>query len=158
MNSKHVSQMKHPAQPVGVDDSGIVRFKRNAIVDFLIRDARPGFDMNTIIRKVFAGEFSREDMVQFYQLIGYSVEGFGDLSLVPDAEYEAAKREAATLMSPRFVIRFNDVVKSFNQGSGYPVALADATRYDTRDEAEAFMNEQLAGGDMEVLDEVEASG
>jgi len=82
--------MKNPNQPLVRDDQGVIRFKRNAIVDFLVRDMRPGYDMNTIVTKAREGEFSNEDLVQFYQLIGYSVSGYSDLSLVPDPEKDRA--------------------------------------------------------------------
>jgi hypothetical protein len=75
--------MKHPIQPLS-SVSGVIRFKENAIVKFLL-DNGPN-DMNTLARM----SFSIEDRVQFAQLIGYSLSGFGELSYVPDADWEAA--------------------------------------------------------------------
>lgn len=78
--------MKHPIQPLALDPHGVLRFKKNTIVQFLL-DAGP-FDMNQIAIK----EFSAEDQEQFAQLIGYSLSGFGDLSYVSDETYETAER------------------------------------------------------------------
>lgn len=66
--------MPHPMQPIIQDDSGVIRFQKNAIVRFLL-DAGP-FDMNQIALM----PFTQEDREQFAQLIGYSVSGFGELS------------------------------------------------------------------------------
>ena len=75
----------HPIQPL-VDDSGTLRFKRNAIVCYLLDNG--GLDMNEL-----AGlSFSREDREQFAQLIGYSLSVFGELSYVSDETYAAAER------------------------------------------------------------------
>jgi hypothetical protein len=91
------NDLKHPPQPVGIDEHGVIRFKRNAIVDFLVRDMRPGYDMNTIVTKYHRGEFSYEDLVQFYQLIGYSISGYGDLSAVKDEDWDKANELAEPL-------------------------------------------------------------
>lgn len=71
---------KHPTQPVEYDENGVIRFKKNAIVRWMLDQGGLGrkFDMNEISIQ----EFSIEDRVQFAQLIGYSVSGFGDLSYV----------------------------------------------------------------------------
>jgi hypothetical protein len=78
--------MKHPIQQLEQDDKGVLRFKGNAIVRYLL-DAGP-FDMNHIAMK----QFSDEDQEQFAQLIGYSLSGFGELSYVSDETYAAAER------------------------------------------------------------------
>jgi hypothetical protein len=75
----------HPIQPIETDAEGVMRFRSNRIVCDLL-DQGP-FDMNTIGR----GKYSREDRVQFAQLIGYSLEGFGELSYVSDVDFEAAE-------------------------------------------------------------------
>jgi hypothetical protein len=77
--------MTHPMQPIIVADDGVIRFKPNKIVELLLEDSteRGRIDMNTIA--VWLGErrVSVEDMVQFAQLLGYSVSGMGDLDYVP---------------------------------------------------------------------------
>ena len=79
-----MKRAKHPVQPLYEDEHGVVRFKPNRIVRFLL-DSGP-FDMN----KLAAMDFSREDYVQFAQLIGYSLGGFGELSYVKDKDYKRA--------------------------------------------------------------------
>lgn len=78
--------MKHPVQPLDLDEHGVLRFKANAIVRFLL-DAGP-FDMN----KLAMMNFSQEDREQFAQLIGYSLSGFGELSYVSDETYDRAQK------------------------------------------------------------------
>lgn len=63
----------HPIQPLVVDKHGVVRFKQNAIVRWLL-DEGP-FDLNQIALK----DFSQEDQEQLAQLIGYSHSGAFDL-------------------------------------------------------------------------------
>ena len=81
----------HPIQPLYKDPSGIVRFKDNAIVLFLL-DNGP-FDMNALAIRAF----SNEDREQFAQLIGYSLCGFGDLDYVSDETYERAEEQEIVL-------------------------------------------------------------
>lgn len=80
-------KVKHPVQPLVKDEYGVVRFKRNAIVRFLL-DAGP-FDMN----KLAIIEFSNEDREQFAQLIGYSLSGWSDLSYVSEEAYNKAAKQ-----------------------------------------------------------------
>lgn len=76
--------MNNPDQPLYTDERGTTRFKKNAIVRFLL-DAGP-FDMNALARM----DFSDDDRAQFAQLIGYSLGGFSELSYVSDEAYERA--------------------------------------------------------------------
>ena len=69
-----VNDTMHPMQPVEIDKKGVMRFKKNAIVEFLLEHGP--FDMNDLA----CMNFSDDDRVQFAQLIGYSVSGFANLS------------------------------------------------------------------------------
>lgn len=69
----------HPMQPIFVDDEGVIRFRQNALVRFLL-DANGKIDMN-VLAHVPA---SAEERAHFAQLIGYSVSGWGDLSYVAE--------------------------------------------------------------------------
>lgn len=91
--------LPHPTQPIGWDGKGVIRFKRNALVDHLLTCASEGrkYDLNDIVRDAHASKFapaiwSREDYEQLMQLVGYSVCGFGELPLarrrVVDAAYD----------------------------------------------------------------------
>lgn len=73
--------MKHPLQPVIIDPKGVQRFQKNAIVDFLLKFGR---NNGTGLNELAIMDFSREDWIQFYQLIGHSVSGFTELSCVDD--------------------------------------------------------------------------
>lgn len=66
-----MSPAKHPIQPLYKSESGVVRFKPNAIVQYLLDNG--GISMNDIA----CLDFSREDREQFAQLIGYSHSGAG---------------------------------------------------------------------------------
>jgi hypothetical protein len=88
MATKRAAELKLPIQPL-VNDNGIVRFRANSIVAFLL-DAGP-FDMNQLARM----HFTPEDREQFAQLIGYSLSGFAELDYVSDETLKRAqKREA----------------------------------------------------------------
>jgi hypothetical protein len=78
--------MKQPIQPTYKDNNGIIRFQGNEIVRYLLDNG--GIDLNHLARQK---GFSREDWVQFAQLIGYSVSGWSDLSYVTDQDYEAVQ-------------------------------------------------------------------
>lgn len=86
---------KHSMQPLIRDEQGVIRFQQNPIVRFLL-DAGP-FDMNQLAAMPFADE----DRAHFAQLIGYSVSGYGELSYVSDAAYEAAAEGAGRLAEER---------------------------------------------------------
>ena len=73
--------LKHPMQPIGFDDAGIIRFKENKIVSFLLDSGT--FDLNQIRRMLAEGVFTNEDYTHLMQLIGYSVSGYGELNTSP---------------------------------------------------------------------------
>lgn len=85
--------MDHPIQPLEKDSNGVIRFKKNAIVEFLLDHG--GFDMNSLAQM----KFSDEDREQFAQLIGYSIGGFADLSYASDDVIEEAYKMADILRS-----------------------------------------------------------
>jgi hypothetical protein len=76
---------RHPVQPLVIDPHGRVRFKRNAIVDYLAEGK-----LNDLARM----DFPQEDWEQLAQLIGYSLDGFGTLSYVTDETWERAASHA----------------------------------------------------------------
>lgn len=85
----------HPIQPLVLDEQGVLRFKKNKIVEFLLDNG--GIDLN----QIGMGDFSREDREQFAQLIGYSYSGAGDLDYTSNevldtaiSMYENGKSEA----------------------------------------------------------------
>ena len=79
-----------PMQPL-VDVNGVTRFKKNGVVDALYEHGvKTGFGLN----ELHCMDFSDEDRMQFAQLIGYSLSGYGELSYVTDDAYEAAEQAA----------------------------------------------------------------
>ena len=100
---------KQPMQPIVMSKRkqdgpfGVIRFQENAIVRFLLDWAsQRGMDLNALALM----EFSAEDRMQFAQLIGYSVSGFGELSyarpvVIREADAAAEKLLAARVRSER---------------------------------------------------------
>jgi hypothetical protein len=86
VNNDKRNNLRHPIQPLAKDEHGIVRFKDNKIVRYLLDNG--GIDLNMIATR----GFTREDHEQFAQLIGYSLSGFGDLSYVKDETWESASQ------------------------------------------------------------------
>ena len=69
---------RHPVQPLVYDEHGTLRFKKNAIVRFLLDNGN--FDLDKLERM----NFTDGDWEQFLQLIGYSVSGFGEWACVTE--------------------------------------------------------------------------
>lgn len=82
--------MKRPIQPLYLDKDGRPRFLSNKIVEHLLGLCQEHglCDMN----KLAMIDFSQDDREQFAQLIGYSLDGFGELSYVGDETYSAASQ------------------------------------------------------------------
>ena len=76
----------HPSQFVEVADDGILRFRTNEIVRYMV-DNGP-WDLNTLSQ---IGD--PQDYAQLAQQIGYSVSGWSGLSMVNSAAYAAAEVE-----------------------------------------------------------------
>jgi len=90
---------KNPMQPFVLTESGVVRFKENAIVSALLDAASEGRKMD--LNDIAVMEFSQDDRVQFAQLHGYSLGGFHELSDVPDeVALKASKVARETLGIP----------------------------------------------------------
>lgn len=89
--------MKHPMQPVEYDDDGVIRFKENKIVRYMLDKGVVTMNDLAII------PFSKEDREHFAQLIGYSVSGFGDLSYASSELVAKADEAADKLKRGEFV-------------------------------------------------------
>lgn len=81
-------------QPIVIDESGRKRFKANAIIDYLW--GAGAIDMNRLARI----PFPQDDREQFYQLIGYSIGGYCELSMVSDESKDAAEAAAFLVEEP----------------------------------------------------------
>ena len=98
----------HPMQPVIRDEHGILRFRENAIVRYIVDHAadvvhrgakaidpdtgRPFHQGKLDLSKLSMLDFPQEDREQFAQLMGYSIEGYHELSYVSD---ESASQASA---------------------------------------------------------------
>ena len=91
----------HPTQPLVVSDNR-VRFKANKIVRYLLDHG--GINLNQIYNLLAEEEFSQEDIDQFYQLIGYSVDGYDSLRGVIS---ERAANAASHAMCQQFGTAFS---------------------------------------------------
>ena len=88
MKNKTEITTKHPIQPLATDHNHTLRFKKNAIVDYLLDF---GQAHNCGLNELSCMNFPKEDWIQFAQLIGYSLSGFSELSYVDNDSYKAAE-------------------------------------------------------------------
>ena len=80
--------MKHQPMQEVESINGVLRFRRNKIIDFLFNSG--ALDLN----KIAVMEFPQEDRIQLAQLLGYSLSGFGELSYVDETSYQLAYAKA----------------------------------------------------------------
>ena len=82
INEVIMTEPKHPMQPIVMTPDGVLRFKENAIVKYMLDEGRRtgGVDLN----KIALLPFSQNDNEQLAQLIGHSVSGYGGLSYVSE--------------------------------------------------------------------------
>lgn len=80
--------VNNPMQPILLAQDGMIRFKKNEIVSYLLDNG--GITLNDLIFH----DFTEDDRMQFAQLIGYSIGGYGELSYVSNKSYNKANREA----------------------------------------------------------------
>jgi hypothetical protein len=71
--------MKHPDQPMQIDDRGIVRFKSNKLIKYLVDNKIIDLNMCCVLYRSKVAGITIEDYAQLMQLIGYSVDGFCSL-------------------------------------------------------------------------------
>ena len=85
-------------QPICIASDGVIRFKQNRMVNDLYEFSQPrGFGLNEMARR----DYTQEERMQFAQLIGYSVSGYGGLSYASLESAEKADAIAASLIAAR---------------------------------------------------------
>lgn len=94
--------MKNPIQPLVEGTDGIIRFKSNKIVEYLLNNGN--ISMNDVARL----DFSKDDRQQFAQLIGYSLSGYSDLSYVDEVAYKEAEKVYKTRYDHVFEVAYKD--------------------------------------------------
>lgn len=82
--------MSQPMQEPYKDEHDTIRFKPNPIVNYLIENG------NITLNEIATLDVPREDSEQFFQLIGYSLNGYSELSSVSDESYETAVKVYTT--------------------------------------------------------------
>ena len=80
---------------------GVVRHKRSQPMEYELKHDVFYFalDLDEINRRVYRGDFPKEDYVQLTQLLGYSVSGWGGLSTSPPEMVTVADKEAERIRS-----------------------------------------------------------
>ena len=102
-----------PMQPVIKDEGGILRFRENAIIRYIVdhagdvvhpgapaidpRTGRPYHQGRLDLGKLMTMDFPQEDREQFAQLMGYAISGYHELSYVSDASAAQASALAHTV-------------------------------------------------------------
>lgn len=94
---RRARRLKHPMQPVYMDDNGTYRFKPNKIIAYL--QERGVIDLNAI---AVMFRYSPEDRTQLAQLIGYSVSGAADLDYFDERVWERADKLADRLATHEY--------------------------------------------------------
>jgi hypothetical protein len=86
----------HPMQPIVLDERGVVRFRANKAVRWMLEQGRQGkrFDLNDL---VIGDAATDDDLAQLWQLIGHSVVSYGELDFVSDELCERADEAAERL-------------------------------------------------------------
>ncbi len=80
-----------PMQPLVRDPGGVIRFRANRIVRFLLEEV--SYDLN----QLYLMGFGEDEWEQFAQLIGYSVSGFGELDYASNDAYATAEKRAGAI-------------------------------------------------------------
>jgi hypothetical protein len=90
----------HPMQPVVLAEDNVIRFRPNRLVQWMLAQGERGerFDINRIVAESQRRGYEPDEIEQFWQLVGYSVSGFGGLSDVRPETAEAADELAAPLV------------------------------------------------------------
>ena len=83
-------------RPMILDEQGTLRFRENAIVCHLLDDGP--FTMNDLA----VGDYSIADREEFLMLIGYSVEGFSEISYVTDATFKRVSRRTERITKKEY--------------------------------------------------------
>lgn len=88
-------------QPVIIDARGIPRFKANPIIELLRAEAADnGTNLHDVLTGYARGLYTQADVEQLYQLMGYSVSGYCELSFISDESAKAAVTAVKALGYP----------------------------------------------------------
>lgn len=98
-----MKRQEQPMQPIAFTKDGVIRFRKNMVLCFLLEEAREGrkCDLNRIAQQRFSANWPADDVEQFWQMLGYSVSGYGDLSFVRRSTIKKADEIADKLIASR---------------------------------------------------------
>lgn len=82
---------------IELDALGTARFRKNTIVAWLVENGH--VSLNSIIENSPKGGWPQEDIEEFWQMLGYSVSGYGDLSFIRPETVEAADKIVENLIN-----------------------------------------------------------
>lgn len=101
--SEHWATIGREKYPVKIDPQGVARFHCNRIVRDLVDAARDGrkYDINAIVQKYGYGEYTYEELKEFYLSIGYSVCGIAELSFFQGQTMRSCCWEKPRKCSPK---------------------------------------------------------
>ncbi|MDP2747981.1 hypothetical protein [Pseudomonas sp.] len=95
-SGRGVTDDAHPMQPIVFAPDGVIRFQENRIVAHLLDFATPlGCGMNQLA----VLDYTDNERMQFAQLIGYSVSGYGDLGYASPESVQHADGIAAAMLA-----------------------------------------------------------
>lgn len=90
---------KQPIQPIYLDELKTARFKPNVVVRRLLDESTSrGYSLNELRGEVDRDETLLDDYQHLMQLIGYSVDGYADLSTHSEEVLAAADARVAFLL------------------------------------------------------------
>lgn len=90
-NDRLLSDLHHPFQPLGRDAEGLLRFKKNTMVEFMFSKGCISLSMDEFGKLLFP----LEDREQFVQLLGCSLTNFSNLPYVRAETYSAVVQKTA---------------------------------------------------------------
>jgi len=93
------ARTEYPIQPIEFDNKGVIRFKKNRIIEDLLNTSH--MDFNKICLKHQEGYYTLEEYEQLNMLIGYSISGFGDLEGVSREMVEEVEKIAEELIKKK---------------------------------------------------------
>jgi len=83
----------HPMQPIYLDESGSPRFQENGIIKRIVTERMVSLSEIPMWVARYPG-ITQDDVDQFWQLIGYSLEGYAELAGSDVISEEAVDRAA----------------------------------------------------------------
>lgn len=86
-----------PMQPIAIDEEGVARFRKNDVVDWLATK----IDLDCVATAAHRFGFDPYDVAQFWQMLGYSISGYGELSFIPKSVVRKADEKETKLLRPR---------------------------------------------------------